>query len=258
MRTITELILELSNVSKYYDKKKVLDNISLKIKKGSVNVILGPSGCGKSTLLRCLNGLEPIQEGNIVFSGINLNDKKIKWEKIRQRIGMVFQSYDLFPNMTVIENILLGPLKVQKRDKSEVLAQAEELLEKVGLADRKNSYPKELSGGQKQRIAIVRALCMNPEIMLFDEVTAALDPEMVREVLDVVLELADGGMTMLIVTHEMQFARSIADRVIFIDQGRIIEENSPDIFFAHPSTERAQRFLNMFNYDKKNKETRSF
>ena len=248
MRTITELILELSNVSKYYDKKKVLDNISLKIKKGSVNVILGPSGCGKSTLLRCLNGLEPIQEGNIVFSGINLNDKKIKWEKIRQRIGMVFQSYDLFPNMTVIENILLGPLKVQKRDKNEVLAQAEELLEKVGLADRKNSYPKELSGGQKQRIAIVRALCMNPEIMLFDEVTAALDPEMVMEVLEVMLNLAGQGITMVIVTHEMRFARAIADKIIFMDEGKICEMKDPETFFANPETERAKLFLNKFTY----------
>ena len=248
MRTITELILELSNVSKYYDKKKVLDNISLKIKKGSVNVILGPSGCGKSTLLRCLNGLEPIQEGNIVFSGINLNDKKIKWEKIRQRIGMVFQSYDLFPNMTVIENILLGPLKVQKRDKSEVLAQAEELLEKVGLADRKNSYPKELSGGQKQRIAIVRALCMNPEIMLFDEVTAALDPEMVMEVLEVMLNLAGQGITMVIVTHEMRFARAIADKIIFMDEGKICEMKDPETFFTTPETERAKLFLNKFTY----------
>ncbi len=248
MRTITEPILELNNVSKYYDKKKVLDNVSLNIKKGSVNVILGPSGCGKSTLLRCLNGLEPVQEGNIVFSGINLNDKKVKWEKVRQRIGMVFQSYDLFPNMTVIENILLGPLKVQKRDKNEVLAQAQELLEKVGLADRKNSYPKELSGGQKQRIAIVRALCMNPEIMLFDEVTAALDPEMVMEVLEVMLNLAGQGITMIIVTHEMRFARAIADKIIFMDEGKICEMKDPETFFTNPKTERAKLFLNKFTY----------
>ena len=202
MRTITELILELSNVSKYYDKKKVLDNISLKIKKGSVNVILGPSGCGKSTLLRCLNGLEPIQEGNIVFSGINLNDKKIKWEKIRQRIGMVFQSYDLFPNMTVIENILLGPLKVQKRDKSEVLAQAEELLEKVGLADRKNSYPKELSGGQKQRIAIARALLKRPKILVFDEAVSNLDQQTAEHFAQTINTLK-GKVTMLFITHQV-------------------------------------------------------
>lgn len=248
MRIIKETVLELKNVSKYFDKKKVLDNISLDIEKGSVNVILGPSGCGKSTLLRCLNGLEPIQDGNIIFSGINLNEKKIKWENVRQKIGMVFQSYDLFPNMTVIENILLGPLKVQKRDKKDVLGQAEELLKKVGLADRKNSYPKELSGGQKQRIAIVRALCMNPEIMLFDEVTAALDPEMVMEVLEVMLDLADQGMTMVIVTHEMRFARAIADRIIFMDAGKVCEIKDPETFFTNPETERAKLFLNKFTY----------
>ena len=248
MRIIKETVLELKNVSKYFDKKKVLDNISLDIEKGSVNVVLGPSGCGKSTLLRCLNGLEPIQDGNIVFSGINLNEKKIKWENVRQKIGMVFQSYDLFPNMTVIENILLGPLKVQKRDKKDVLRQAEELLKKVGLADRKNSYPKELSGGQKQRIAIVRALCMNPEIMLFDEVTAALDPEMVMEVLEVMLDLADQGMTMVIVTHEMRFARAIADRIIFMDAGKVCEIKDPETFFTNPETERAKLFLNKFTY----------
>lgn len=248
MRIIKETVLELKNVSKYFDKKKVLDNISLDIEKGSVNVILGPSGCGKSTLLRCLNGLEPIQDGNIIFSGINLNEKKIKWENVRQKIGMVFQSYDLFPNMTVIENILLGPLKVQKRDKKDVLRQAEELLKKVGLADRKNSYPKELSGGQKQRIAIVRALCMNPEIMLFDEVTAALDPEMVMEVLEVMLDLADQGMTMVIVTHEMRFARAIADRIIFMDAGKVCEIKDPETFFTNPETERAKLFLNKFTY----------
>lgn len=248
MRIIKETVLELKNVSKYFDKKKVLDNISLDIEKGSVNVILGPSGCGKSTLLRCLNGLEPIQDGNIIFSGINLNEKKIKWENVRQKIGMVFQSYDLFPNMTVIENILLGPLKVQKRDKKDVLGQTEELLKKVGLADRKNSYPKELSGGQKQRIAIVRALCMNPEIMLFDEVTAALDPEMVMEVLEVMLDLADQGMTMVIVTHEMRFARAIADRIIFMDAGKVCEIKDPETFFTNPETERAKLFLNKFTY----------
>lgn len=248
MSIINNSVLKLRNVSKYYDQKKVLDDINLDINKGEVIVILGPSGCGKSTLLRCLNGLEKTQEGEITFSGINLSDKKNKWEKIRQQIGMVFQSYDLFPNMTILDNILLGPLKAQKRDKKEVLKQADLLLEKVGLLDRKNSYPRELSGGQKQRIAIVRALCMNPEIMLFDEVTAALDPEMVMEVLEVMLNLAEQGMTMIIVTHEMRFARAIADKIVFMDEGKICEIQDPDIFFTKPETERAKQFLNKFTY----------
>lgn len=248
MRIISNLVLELKNVSKYYNQKKVLDNINLNIKKGEVNVILGASGCGKSTLLRCLNGLEPIQEGSIIFAGTDLGQKKGKWEEVRQKIGMVFQSYDLFPNMTIIDNILLGPLKVQKRKKSEVMEQADTLLEKVGLLNRKNSYPRELSGGQKQRIAIVRALCMNPEIILFDEVTAALDPEMVMEVLEVMLNLAEQGMTMLIVTHEMRFAQAIADNIIFMDEGKICEIKDPESFFSNPETERAKQFLNKFTY----------
>ena len=255
----TDNLLTIEHLKKYYTtEQSVLDDISLTVKKGEVIVIIGPSGCGKSTFLRCLNGLEPIQAGNIYLKDQLISTKSTNWSKVRQQLGMVFQSYDLFPNMTVLENILLGPLKVQNKKQADITPAALKLLDRVGLLHKKDAYPRQLSGGQKQRVAIVRALIMEPEIMLFDEVTAALDPEMVREVLDVVLELADGGMTMLIVTHEMQFARSIADRVIFIDQGRIIEENSPDIFFAHPSTERAQRFLNMFNYDKKNKETRSF
>ncbi|MBP9478824.1 MAG: amino acid ABC transporter ATP-binding protein [Sebaldella sp.] len=248
MSIINNSLLKLRNISKYYGPKKVLDNINLDIDKGEVIVILGPSGCGKSTLLRCLNGLEKTQEGEIIFSGINLSDKKNKWEKIRQQIGMVFQSYDLFPNMTILDNILLGPLKAQKRDRKEVLKQADILLEKVGLLDRKNSYPRELSGGQKQRIAIVRALCMNPEIMLFDEVTAALDPEMVMEVLEVMLNLAEQGMTMIIVTHEMRFAKAIADKIIFMDEGKICEIQEPDIFFTNPETERAKQFLSKFTY----------
>jgi polar amino acid transport system ATP-binding protein len=225
-----------------------LDNINLTIHKGEVVVILGPSGCGKSTLLRCLNGLEAIQGGDISLSGKNITGKSVNWQEIRQQVGMVFQNYDLFPHMTVMENILLGPLKVQQRDKKEATEQAEQLLDRVGLLDRQHSYPRQLSGGQKQRIAIVRALCMNPEIMLFDEVTAALDPEMVREVLDVILGLAKQGMTMVIVTHEMGFARAVADRIVFIDAGRICEIAKPAEFFSSPKTERAQQFLNIFQY----------
>lgn len=239
-------LLELKQLTKYYDKTKVFSNINLTIKKGNVVVILGRSGCGKSTLLRCINGLEPIQGGQICLNGQAINPAE--WHQVRQKIGMVFQSYDLFPHMTVMNNILLGPTKVQKREKEEAQKQAEQLLDRVGLLDRKNAYPRELSGGQKQRVAIVRALCMNPEIMLFDEVTASLDPEMVREVLDVILELAKQGMTMMIVTHEMQFARAVADRILFLDEGKIVEDTTPEDFFTHPKTESAQRFLNVFQF----------
>lgn len=241
-------ILEVKNLIKKYDESVVLDDISLHVNKGEVVVLLGPSGCGKSTFLRCLNGLEPIQGGDILLDNDRINGSEIKWNIVRQKIGMVFQSYDLFPNMTVINNILLGPLKVQKRNKNEARKDAEKLLERVGLLDKINSYPRELSGGQKQRVAIVRALIMNPDIMLFDEVTASLDPEMVREVLDVILELAEGGMTMLIVTHEMMFAKAIADKIVFIDNGKIIEESTPDVFFENPQTERAKSFLNIFEF----------
>lgn len=243
-----QVLLKIAGLHKEYDGKTVLDGIDLDVHKGEVVVILGPSGCGKSTLLRCLNGLESIQGGDIEFAGSSLTDKKANWQEVRQQIGMVFQNYDLFPHMTVIENILLGPTKVQKRNRNEVLEQAQQLLAKVGLLDRKDSYPRQLSGGQKQRIAIVRALCMNPQMMLFDEVTAALDPEMVREVLDVILGLARQGMTMVIVTHEMGFAQAVADRIVFIDAGKICEMAKPDEFFANPQTERARQFLNIFQY----------
>ena len=242
------VLLDIQNLHKKYEDKDVLKEINLKIKKGEVVVILGPSGCGKSTLLRCMNGLEKFDAGNIKFKDISFNDSKVDWRKVHEQIGMVFQNYELFPNMTVIENILLGPLKVQKRDKNEVMKKSDELLKRVGLSDRKNSYPRQLSGGQKQRIAIIRSLCMEPEIMLFDEVTASLDPEMVREVLDVILNLADQGMTMVIVTHEMEFARAVADRIIFIDEGKICEENDAESFFTNPKTERAKHFLNIFHY----------
>lgn len=242
------VLLEIQGIHKEFEGKEILKGVDLNLHKGEVLVVLGPSGCGKSTFLRCLNGLEKIQCGDIKFNDISFTDKNTDWRKIHEKIGMVFQNYELFPHMTVIENILLGPLKVQKRDKTQVLAQAEELLDRVGLLDRKDSYPRQLSGGQKQRIAIVRALCMNPEIILFDEVTASLDPEMVREVLDVILGLAKQGMTMVIVTHEMGFAHSVADRIIFMDEGKICEESEPDEFFTNPKTERAKHFLNIFQY----------
>ncbi|MDK9559859.1 amino acid ABC transporter ATP-binding protein [Gallibacterium anatis] len=240
-------LLEIKNLVKNYADRTVLKGLNLSVEQGEVVVILGPSGCGKSTLLRCINGLEPIQSGELLLSQQQLGTD-IRWVEARQHIGMVFQSYELFSHMTVIENILLGPLKVQKRQRAEVEQQADLLLKRIGLYERKNAYPRELSGGQKQRIAIVRALCMNPDIMLFDEVTAALDPEMVREVLDVILELAKEGMTMLIVTHEMAFARQVADRIIFMDQGNIIEQSAPEPFFSQPQTDRAKAFLNLLNY----------
>lgn len=242
-------LIEINNLLKKYGDKKVIDGINLSIKKGEVVVLLGPSGCGKSTLLRTINGLEDIQDGEIIFHGKNIHEKNTDWKKVREKIGMVFQNYELFPHLNVIDNILLAPIKIQKRDKAEVLNQAEELLKKVGLEDRKLSYPRELSGGQKQRIAIVRALCMNPEVMLFDEVTASLDPEMVREVLDVILSLAKSGMTMFIVTHEMGFAKLVANRIIFLENGKICEESHPKEFFSNPKTQRAKEFLNIFQYE---------
>ena len=246
---MAEPILTVEHLIKAYGETPVLDDISFAVKPGEVIVVVGPSGCGKSTLLRCLNGLEPTQSGRVrlgsetvAYGGKNLT-------QLRQRIGMVFQSYELFPHLTVLDNILLAPTKVQKRPKAEVQKEAEALLDRVGLLNKKNSYPRELSGGQKQRVAIVRALCMHPEILLFDEVTAALDPEMVRKVLDVMMDLAKNGRTMIIVTHEMQFARAIADRVLFLDGGKIVEEAPPKEFFDHPKTERAQRFLRTFTFD---------
>jgi polar amino acid transport system ATP-binding protein len=249
LKRMADALLTINNVVKRFDDATILDGISFSVKKSEVIVIVGPSGCGKSTLLRCINALEPIQEGSITLDGdvIERNSKTLPL--LRQRIGMVFQSYDLFPHLTVLDNILLAPCKVQKRDKEEVKQEAMSLLERVGLKEKAKSYPRELSGGQKQRVAIVRALCMHPEILLFDEVTAALDPEMVREVLDVMLDLAKQGRTMLIVTHEMQFARAIADRIIFLDNGKIVEEATPDEFFDNPKTERAKQFLNTFEFD---------
>ena len=244
----TEILLQLTDLHKSFADRQVLKGIDLSIHKAEVVVILGPSGCGKSTLLRCLNGLETAERGSIMLDGEELNNKGTSWIKVRQKLGMVFQNYELFPNLNVIDNILLGPTKVQGRNKEEVMLQANELLTRVDLIDRKTAYPRELSGGQKQRIAIVRALCMNPEIMLFDEVTASLDPEMVREVLEVIQDLAKQGMTMIIVTHELGFAKRVADRIVFMDQGRISEIATPNDFFNRPKTERAQQFLSVFEY----------
>ena len=246
---MAETLLKIENLTKEYAGQKILDGIHLEVKKGDVLVVVGPSGCGKSTLLRCINALEPIQGGTIKLQGMDIRKGSKNITTLRQKIGMVFQSYELFPHLTVIDNITLAPVKVQKRDKAEVRKEAMELLARVGLADKAKSYPRQLSGGQKQRVAIVRALCMHPEILLFDEVTAALDPEMVREVLDVMLDLAKQGKTMLIVTHEMQFAKAVADKVIFIDQGKIVEEAAPEEFFEHPKTERAKQFLNVFTFE---------
>ena len=248
-------LLEINNVVKNYDgKNAVLDGVSLELNKGEVIVLIGPSGCGKSTLLRCINGLEEIQGGSISLDGKVIDYKQNDLTKLRQKIGMVFQSYDLFPNMTVLKNVTLAPLVVQKRSEDEVLAQAEELLRRVGLWEKKDSYPSALSGGQKQRVAIVRALMTNPEVLLLDEITAALDPEMVHEVLQVVMELAEQGMTMLVVTHEMRFAQAVANRVILIDQGHIVEESSDaQEFFSAPKTERAQEFLRTFEFERVHK-----
>ena len=242
-------LLTIEHLKKSFGDNVILDDVNLTVKQGEVIVIIGPSGCGKSTLLRCINALEPIQEGQILLDGEKIEPKSKNLTQLRQKIGMVFQSYELFPHLSVLDNIMLAPTKVQKRPKDEVKEEALALLERVGLAEKAKSYPRELSGGQKQRVAIVRALCMHPEILLFDEVTAALDPEMVREVLDVMLNLAAQGRTMLIVAHEMQFAKAVADRVIFLDNGNIVEDATPDEFFNHPKTSRAKQFLNMFAFD---------
>ena len=243
-------ILKIDKVNKFYGELHALKDISLSVAQGEVVVILGPSGCGKSTLLRTINGLEPIQSGNFIIEGERIDQNFTDWRRIRQKIGMVFQSYELFDHLSVLHNIILGPMKVQNVPKEEAIALAREWLKIVGLADKENSYPKELSGGQKQRIAIVRSLVMKPKIMLFDEVTAALDPEIVREVLDVMLNLAKDGQTMLIVTHEMGFARAVADRIVFMDEGSIVEINEPEAFFTAPKSERAKKFLNMFEFKK--------
>ena len=242
-------LLSIEHLKKAYGDNVVLEDISLSVKRGEVIVVIGPSGCGKSTFLRCINALEPIQGGTIEVDGKEVTSSEKDLTELRQKVGMVFQSYDLFPHMTVLDNITLAPTKVKKIPKAQAEEAARALLKRVGLTDKEKSYPRELSGGQKQRVAIARALAMEPEVLLLDEVTAALDPEMVREVLDVILGLAQEGKTMLIVTHEMQFARAVADRVLFFDGGEIVEQDIPERFFEHPKTERAQKFLHTFELD---------
>ena len=250
---MADTVLSISNLTKKFDDQVILENLSLDVAEGEVVVIVGSSGCGKSTLLRCINALEDIQGGEIRLKGEPVRHGGRNLPALRQRIGMVFQNYELFPHLTVLENILLAPMKAQKRSRQEVKEEALALLERVGLKEKADSLPRQLSGGQKQRVAIVRALCMHPEILLFDEVTAALDPEMVREVLDVIIGLAEQGMTMLIVTHEMSFARAVADRIILLDDRGILEESDPETFFTHPKTEQAKKFLQTFEFTRKNK-----
>ena len=237
-------MINVENLSKNFGDLKVLKNISTTINKGEIISIIGPSGSGKSTFLRCINKLEEPTEGHIYIDGMDLMDKNTDINKIRERVGMVFQHFNLFPNMTVLENLTLSPVMVKKESKEEAEKYASYLLEKVGLSDKANSYPTQLSGGQKQRIAIARALAMKPEVILFDEPTSALDPEMIKEVLDVMRDLAKEGMTMLIVTHEMGFARNVGNRILFMDNGEIIEDCSPRNFFENPTNERIKDFLN--------------
>lgn len=243
-----EIVLRIEGLKKSYGDNVVIDGLDLEVRAGEVIVVIGPSGCGKSTLLRCINALEDIQGGRILLEGQEVDGRSKNIAQIRQKLGMVFQSYDLFPHKTIIDNVTLSPIKVQKRPKDEAVAEAEALLDRVGLLEKRDDYPRQLSGGQKQRVAIARALAMKPEIMLLDEITAALDPEMVHEVLDVILDLAREGKTMIIVTHEMSFARAVADRVIFLEGGHIVEEGIPEQFFDHPKTERAQAFLHTFEF----------
>jgi polar amino acid transport system ATP-binding protein len=238
-----EVLIRAQGVEKHYGKIKALDGVDADIRKGDVAVVIGPSGSGKSTFLRCLNLLEEPTGGHIFFEGVDITDPKVNINVHRQKMGMVFQQFNLFPHMSVLKNMTLAPIKLLNKSKEEAEADAMALLSRVGLSDRANAYPSQLSGGQKQRIAIVRALCMNPDVMLFDEPTSALDPEMVGEVLDVMKSLAQGGMTMVVVTHEMGFAREVGTRVLFMDEGRIVEENTPQALFDNPLSERLKSFL---------------
>ena len=246
---MSESLLEIRHLRKEFDGTGILHDVSLTVQPGEVLVVIGPSGCGKSTFLRCINGLESIDAGEILLNGQLISQQEKNAHLIRQKIGMVFQSYDLFPHMNVMGNLLLGPTKALGRRKGEVIQEAEAALERVGLLDKKLALPRQLSGGQKQRVALVRAMLMHPDILLLDEITAALDPEMVREVLNVVLGLAKDGMTMVIVTHEMRFAQAMADRIAFMDAGKIVEEAPPAEFFNYPKTLRAQQFLNTFIFE---------
>lgn len=237
------VILEIKDLHKNYEKQEVLKGISTNVNRGDVIAVIGPSGCGKSTFLRSLNLLEVPAKGQILFEGTDLTDKKTNINVVRQKIGMVFQQFNLFPNMTIKDNIMLAPVKLGILSKEEASQKADELLERIGLGDKAQAYPMQLSGGQKQRIAIVRSLAMNPDVILFDEPTSALDPEMVGEVLSVMKELARSGMTMVVVTHEMGFAREVANRVMFINEGVIAEEGTPDEIFSNPKSERLKEFL---------------
>jgi len=236
-------MLQLNAVHKWFGSFHALKGVNLQVRSGEKLVICGPSGSGKSTLIRCINRLEAHDQGEIIVDGIQLDDSPKAIESVRRQVGMVFQQFNLFPHLTVLENLCLAPIWVQGRPKKEIEAQAMEYLERVKIPDQAHKYPAQLSGGQQQRVAIARALCMNPRIMLFDEPTSALDPEMIKEVLDVMVELAGSGMTMVCVTHEMGFARQVADRVIFMDQGEIIEEAAPQEFFTHPKSERTRAFI---------------
>ena len=241
--TTDNVLIHVENLQKSFGQLKVLAGIDIDICKGEVVVVVGPSGSGKSTFLRCLNRLEESTGGSIYFNGEDITDPKVNINKHRQKMGMVFQQFNLFPHMTIMKNLTIGPMKLLGKSKAEAEAKAQELLDRVGLGDRAGAYPKQLSGGQKQRVAIVRALCMEPEVMLFDEPTSALDPEMVGEVLEVMQELAKEGMTMVVVTHEMGFAREVGTRVVFIDEGIIMEEGAPQQIFTNPQNPRLQDFL---------------
>ncbi|MBT5546831.1 MAG: amino acid ABC transporter ATP-binding protein [Desulfobacula sp.] len=236
-------MIEFKNVNKWFGKLHVLNNIDLKIPKGEVLVICGPSGSGKSTLIRCINRLEKIQKGEIIVNNTPVHDKHTNLTKLRAQIGFVFQQFHLYPHMTVLQNVMLAPVNVKKIDKSDAEKIALKKLEKVGLTEKSHAYPAQLSGGQQQRVAIARGLAMSPEIMLFDEPTSALDPEMIGEVLDVMVNLVSEGMTMCVVTHEMGFAKKVADRVLFMDDGKIVETGTPDAFFDNPKTDRAAEFI---------------
>jgi polar amino acid transport system ATP-binding protein len=236
-------MISFKNVNKWYGDLHVLNNINLEIDRGEVVVVCGPSGSGKSTLIRCINRLEPIQEGELIVDEMAVHDKKVNMTKIRAEIGFVFQSFNLYPHMTALQNTTIAPIKVRKMNKQKAQELGREMLTRVGLKDRINNYPAQLSGGQQQRVAIARGLCMRPKIMLFDEPTSALDPEMIGEVLDVMRSLAKEGMTMMVVTHEMGFAREVANRVVFMDDGQIVEVAPPLEFFKNPQTERGKNFL---------------
>ena len=240
---MSQELLKIENLTKRYDDNTVLQSINMTVRQGEVVVIIGPSGCGKSTFLRSINLLEEPTEGKILIDGIDLTSWDVDINKMRQRVGMVFQQFNLFPNMTIRRNIMLAPVELGKMTREEADEKATELLSRIGLLDKADSYPDSLSGGQKQRVAIVRALAMNPEVLLFDEPTSALDPEMVQEVLDIMIELGHDNITMVVVTHEMGFAREVADRVVFCDGGHILEQGTPEHFFTNPENERTKAFL---------------